>query len=132
MKYFPVEIRFADIDAFGHVNNATFLTLVEQARVRFYDSMYKVEKPLDFPFVIVHAQIDYKKPLMLMDELEVGVSVGKVGKSSWDFHYELRNLKNQTVYAVAKTTQVYYSHETKSAARMPESFKQKLIEQTNR
>lgn len=126
MKYFPVEVRFADIDAFGHVNNATFLSLVEHARVLFYDTLYKVTKPLDFPFVLVHASIDYKKPVLIMDPLEIGVAVGQIGRSSWDFLYEMRNKETKEIYANVKTTQVYYSHEKSAPARLPAELREKL------
>jgi len=114
MIYYPVEVRFQDLDAFGHVNNAIFLTYCEQARVRYYDSLFPLKSALDFPFLLVHADLDYKRPVTILDEIEVGIGVGRMGGASWDFEYEVRNRKDEFVHCTARTIQAYWDHTKQS------------------
>ncbi len=114
MIYYPVEVRFQDLDAFGHVNNAIFLSYCEQSRVRFYDALFPLKSALDFPFLIVHAELDYKRPVTILDEVEVGITVSRIGGGSWDFRYEVRNRKDGSIHCIARTVQAYWDHEKKS------------------
>lgn len=69
----PMRIRWRDVDSYGHVNNAVYLTYLEEARDRW------VEETLpDTNFVIVRIAIDYRRELALADE-EVTVTCRGIG-----------------------------------------------------
>ena len=62
----PVPMRWADQDPFQHVNNAAFLTYLEQARVEIFFSDAGVEgiTSLSEGVVVVRHEIDYKRPVI--------------------------------------------------------------------
>jgi acyl-CoA thioester hydrolase len=69
----PMRIRWRDVDSYGHVNNAVYLTYLEEARDRW------VEETLpDTNFVIVRIAIDYRRELALADE-EVTITCRGIG-----------------------------------------------------
>jgi acyl-CoA thioester hydrolase len=69
----PMRIRWRDVDSYGHVNNAVYLTYLEEARDRW------VEETLPGTnFVIVRIAIDYRRELALADE-EVNVTCRGIG-----------------------------------------------------
>jgi acyl-CoA thioester hydrolase len=69
----PMRIRWRDVDSYGHVNNAVYLTYLEEARDRW------VEETLpDTDFVIVRIAIDYRRELALDDE-EVTITCRGIG-----------------------------------------------------
>lgn len=69
----PMQIRWRDVDSYGHVNNAVYLTYLEEARDRW------VEETLpDTNFVIVRIAIDYRRELALEHE-EVMVTCRGIG-----------------------------------------------------
>jgi acyl-CoA thioester hydrolase len=69
----PMRIRWRDVDSYGHVNNAVYLTYLEEARDRW------VEETLpDTNFVIVRIAIDYRRELALDDE-EVRITCRGIG-----------------------------------------------------
>ena len=69
----PMRIRWRDVDSYGHVNNAVYLTYLEEARDRWVEATLP-----DTNFVIVRIAIDYRRELALEDE-EVTVSCRGVG-----------------------------------------------------
>ena len=69
----PMRIRWRDVDSYGHVNNAVYLTYLEEARDRW------VEETLpDTNFVIVRIAIDFRRELAL-DDQEVTVTCRGIG-----------------------------------------------------
>ncbi len=83
----PVALRWADMDAYGHVNNTEFLRLLEQARV---EGLPLVRDPGLTGFLIVRHEIEYLRPL---DYSSAGVVVRMwctgVGGAGFDLGYEV-------------------------------------------
>ena len=86
-----VRVRWSDLDAFRHVNNAKTVTLLEEARVDWLFSeaaRHGVERLTD-GIVVARLEIDYKRPIGM--ELPVTVSMGltKLGQASMTVDYVL-------------------------------------------
>ena len=77
-----IEIRWRDMDAYGHVNNATYLTYLEECRDRWVDEVLgKVAQTWDF--VLAHVGIDYRSELTRDDgEVTVRCRLESYGRSS--------------------------------------------------
>lgn len=112
MKYtVPVDVRFNDVDGLGHVNNAIYLTFLEHARMKFFTEEAGSTSEKDFPFILAHAALDYKKPIKMGAELEVIMWTSRIGGKSWDFDYEVRDRRTKEMYATGKTVQVAYDYQ---------------------
>jgi len=107
----PVDVRFNDVDGLGHVNNAIYLTFLEHARMKFFTEEAGSTSEKDFPFILAHAALDYKKPIKMGAELEVLMWTSRVGGKSWDFDYEVRDRRTKELYATGKTVQVAYDYQ---------------------
>lgn len=77
-----VEVRFRDIDAFGHVNNAVTASYVEQARVSYLRDVLAVQPVGLMPLILAMIRLDYVAPIFFGDRVEVGSRVDWVGTSS--------------------------------------------------
>ena len=76
-----VEIRWADMDAFRHVNNATYLTYLEEVRDEWLVARIGLEATSTF--VLARVAIDYRAPVTQDDdEVEVSLELVRVGSSS--------------------------------------------------
>ena len=62
-----VEVRFRDIDAFGHVNNAVVASYLELARIRYLVDVLQVEPIGVMPLILAHISIDYRSPIFFSD-----------------------------------------------------------------
>jgi acyl-CoA thioester hydrolase len=117
MKHqFKCQVRWGDLDAFMHVNNAAYLTYIQEARVDFtvYSRQRTNLKPVLIEMVVAHADIDYINPIYDAGiEIDIAVWVSKIGTSSFVLQYELS--KNGEIYAKAKTVQVTVSMDSKTS-----------------
>lgn len=76
-----VPLRFRDVDSFGHVYHAEFLTLLDEARSRWFRDVMRLENPYDY--VLARIEIDYVSSVVLTDEMvSATFVVERVGRSS--------------------------------------------------
>jgi acyl-CoA thioester hydrolase len=74
-------LRFRDVDAFGHVYHAEYLTLLDEARTRWFRHVVGVDNPSEY--VLARVEIDYVSSIVLSDEAVRGTFViERVGASS--------------------------------------------------
>jgi acyl-CoA thioester hydrolase len=98
-------VRWGDLDAFGHVNNATYLVYAQEAR-------YAWSKMLEM--VVARAEVDFVAPIYTGDfYLDIEIWVHKIGNSSFGLTYEMKN--GDELVARVKTVQVTVSMETKKS-----------------
>ena len=116
--------RFRDVDAMGHVNNAVFLTYIEQARFAFLAEIGAAAGIEDTNRIVVRIEIDYKAPVRLGEEVEIAVRPSRIGTKSFDFEYVLR--VDGEIVAEAKSVLVAYDHELGKAIVIPDDLREKL------
>jgi acyl-CoA thioester hydrolase len=103
----PIEVRYGDIDAMGHLNNVAYFAYMEFARQKYWLALRDSKDFLDIDFVVAHAEIDFLSSAYMGETLEVQIRVSRMGNSSFDFSYEITGPAGRAV-ARAKTTQVMY------------------------
>jgi acyl-CoA thioester hydrolase len=109
-------VRWNDLDAFGHVNNANYLTYVQESRADFtwWSRKRAGEKPLLAEMVVARAEVDFLEPIYEGGfDLDVEIWVTKIGNASFDLAYQMSS--NGNIHANAKTVQVAVSMETKKS-----------------
>lgn len=114
----PVSVRWRDIDAFRHVNNAAIVSYLESARAEMWREYFKGSDPMDIPFVIAKLEVDYQRPIRLYDEVVVGLRAADICRSSFAFEYMIEAQGLRAV--VARTVQVCVRHDTGRPVRVPE------------
>ena len=117
-------VRFRDLDPMGHVNNAVFLTYIEQARVAFLAEVGAATALEDMNMIVARVEIDFKAPVRLGQEVEVSVRASRFGTKSFDLDYDLR--VDGELVAQAKTVQVAYDYERREPVALPADWREKL------
>lgn len=101
-------VRFGDIDMFGHVNNCRYLSYLEDARV----SMLRFEPMREGRerfrgLVVARHEIDYRRPLLFGPEpVRVETWVTELRAASFALAYEVRD--DERLYATATSVIVAY------------------------
>ena len=116
-------VRFRDVDALGHVNNAVYLTYFEEARAAWLLELGLAEGH-DFPIIIARAEIYFRSPARFGEEIEIGVRAGRFGTKSFDLEYELK--ADGRPIAEGKTTCVAYDYERGETVAVPDDWRRAL------
>ena len=114
MKYLNKQfVRWDDLDAMGHVNNAKYLTFAQEARFLWATEEFSgiMKETSLIGMVVARAEIDFISPIYEGGKfVDVEITVGKIGNSSFDMLFTISD--NGTVLAKVKTVQVTVSVET--------------------
>jgi len=120
-----IEIRFADLDAYGHVNNATIFTYLETARLKLFGERFAAMMQAGLFFLVAEANCRYLKPIDLNDRLVVEVFPEKLGRTSFTLGYHLHDGAG-TRYAEARTAMVCFDAKQGRPIPLPEEFRQMI------
>jgi acyl-CoA thioester hydrolase len=122
-----LEVRFRDIDAFGHVNNAAFVTYLEQARIRFLIDNLHIETPQNLPLILAALEVDFRAPILFGQEVEIGTRVDWVGNTSFSMSHRMTagTLADagERLAAEATTVLVAYDYATERPIRVPDPWR---------
>ena len=106
-----IDVRFRDLDALGHVNNAVYFTYFEEGRKCFFYHLMQSKSVRDFPFILAHAECDFLRPIQLADPISLQIRVSKIGRKSFILTYRLVHREEHSiVFATGKTVQVSYDY----------------------
>ena len=122
-----LHVRFRDIDALGHVNNAVYFTYMESARTEYWMKLFELRELSEVKFIVAHAECDYKVAAHFGDELEVSIWTSSIKNTSFVWDYEIRRAGSGELIASGKTIQVYYDYATEKTLPVPEDVRRKLL-----
>jgi len=125
----PIAIRFSDIDAVGHVNNAIYLTYFEEARLKYWREA--IEWDISKSGVIVgRSEVNYLKPITLRDEIFCYVRTTRIGNSSFDIMHVLVKLTEhgEEICTTGKTVCISYDYTANKSVSIPQAERARLIE----
>jgi acyl-CoA thioester hydrolase len=115
-----LDVRFRDCDPMGHVNNAVYLTYLEQARLAHWQALWGFGRTdTGLPGVILaRVELDYKAPARFGEVLEVRMGLALVGNSSFTYEYEVVDAAGRLI-AAARSVQVMYDYTAGRPVRIP-------------
>ena len=120
----PIQVRWRDLDAFAHVNNATFATYLEVARTAVWHECFGGREAMDIPFFVKRLEIDFKRPLALYDKVQVWLRVGEIRGASFTFEFVVE--ASGEIAAEAKTVLASVDNTTGRPVRMTPGMRAKL------
>ena len=120
-------VRFRDCDAMGHVNHAVYFTYLEQCRLTYWRERTGAPSPYT-RVILARAECDYRAPAVFGDELEVRLTVGDVGRTSFTLLYEIVNVASRGLVATGKTVLVSYDYATAKPVPLTDATRALLAE----
>ncbi len=124
-----IEIRFSDLDAYGHVNNATFFTYLETARVKLFHDRFAELMRDGILFLVAEASCRYLSPINLDDRVRIDVWTEKLGRSSFTLGYRMHDGKGRD-FARAATVMVCFDQKAGTPISLPDDFRAALQSMT--
>ena len=102
----------------GHVNHAVYFTYLEQCRLTFWRELTGGPTP-HTRVIVARAECDYRAPAHFGDELEVRLTVGDLGRTSFGLIYEVVNAATDQKLADGKTVLVCYDYAANKPVPLP-------------
>lgn len=121
-----VDVRFSDLDAFGHVNNARFLTYFEEARIKYFDEIVTV--PVYWSkqgLILARIECDFRNAIKHGDELTTYTRCSKIGNKSFNLDYIIERKTKEGVTNIASTGMsvlVAFDYEKNKPMEIPQDW----------
>lgn len=119
----PLQLRWSDLDAFNHVNNARYLTFLEEARIRWFDSIGEAWVTDEFAPVVVSTLLNYRQPIPYPADVVVELYVDKVGTSSVTIGHGIASDDGATLYNDGNVVAVWIDRSTGRPRPLPDSIR---------
>ncbi|GGY64346.1 MULTISPECIES: acyl-CoA thioesterase [Streptomyces] len=120
-------LRWADMDAYGHVNNVVFLRYLEEARIDF---LFRPDKDFKQGSVVARHEIDYKRQLVHRHEpVDIELWVTEIKAASFTLTYEVKD--GDLVYVRASTVIVPFDFDAQRPRRITAEEREFLQEYTD-
>ena len=117
-------VRWRDLDAFHHVNNAMFLRYLEEARLRWLLTLDGPWMDAHVAPVVASALVNFKRPIAWPEDVVVELFVDRVGNSSFILGHRIMSAKDTSVlYCDGHVVMVWFDSRTQKSAPLPESVR---------
>lgn len=125
----PVQLRFNDADALGHINNSVYFSFYDLGKTEYFKTIRgKHIDTKDIDIVVVHAEVDFLSPVFLSDEIEVQTAVSSIGNKSFTLMQQIVDIKTDTVKCVCKTIMVGVDLATNSSKPISNEWKRAIAD----
>lgn len=124
-----IQIRFKDIDALGHVNNANHLSYFELARVNYFNDVIGVNiNWAKQGIILAKITVDYKLPVLFEDKISVYTKCNRIGNKSFELIYSIVKSEtlNETLLATGESVLVCYDYTKNQSIEMPKEWRDKM------
>jgi acyl-CoA thioester hydrolase len=119
------EVAFRDLDAFGHVNNAVYLTYIENARIGYVRDVLGIESLEGLLLIVASVKIDFRSRSNLGETLQIGARTTRVGTKSFDLEHEIRS-QDARLVADVQTTLVAFDYESDRTMPIPPEWRARI------
>lgn len=125
----PMTVRYGDMDTLGHVNNATYLTYFEQARVGYFNELALWDgQPSELGLIVAKITVEYKLPLSMHDGVvDVWTRIARLGTKSFTMTHQIIRASDQAVAATGEIVVVVFDYVNNATAPLPDDWRQRII-----
>ncbi|WP_126947478.1 MULTISPECIES: acyl-CoA thioesterase [Xanthomonas] len=120
----PISVRWRDMDSMGHVNNAKYISYLEEARVRWMLGVDGVAMTDRIAPVVAATNVNYKRPLVWPNDILVELFVERLGSSSITIGHRILDQKDEGVlYSDGNVVVVWIDTQTGKSASLPDAVR---------
>ena len=127
--YYPIEVRYGDLDPQGHVNNAKHLTYFEQARVAYMIELglfTKDQSFMEIGVILADVHITYFEPVYFGQNIKVGVHPAKFGNKSMTWEQNIVDAETGKELAKGEVVLVTYDYRAEKTMSVPAEWREKI------
>lgn len=124
-----IQIRFNDLDSFGHVNNNTYFAYYDLGKESYLNEVLQADlHTLPVVPVVANITADFILPIFYGDEIKVETAIIHLGNKSFTLLQQAVNKKTGAVLCQCQSVMVCFNAKTQQAEDMPEDYRQAILE----
>ncbi|MBR3896377.1 MAG: acyl-CoA thioesterase [Bacteroidaceae bacterium] len=129
----PAQIRFSDVDQFGHVNNSVYFSLYDLAKTTYIKEVLSGRmKWNEVGIVVANISANFMNPIFFMDNVNIETSTIELGNKSFTLLQRAIDPDSGVVKCECRTVMVVYDLKEQTPMSMPEDYKQAICDYEGR
>jgi acyl-CoA thioester hydrolase len=127
LGHYPVQVRFSDVDVYGHVNNVKYFEYFQEARICYTHRMLAQSPGAHAqPLVVAQMDVDYRVPILFRPEpYDAWTWVSHVGRSSFEMESEIRD--GDSLLSRCRMVAVTFDPQTQHSVPAPDAYREMLL-----
>lgn len=123
----PIQIRFNDVDRYGHVNNNAYFAFYDLGKEDYLRSVLRADyRQNDVVPVIANVNADFIHPIFYGDDILVETAIVHVGQKSFTLRQRAVNRKSGIVVCTCNTVMVCFSLSAQASADIPQAYREAI------
>ncbi|HKY52982.1 MAG TPA: thioesterase family protein [Anaerolineales bacterium] len=127
--YYPIEVRYGDLDPQGHVNNAKHLTYFEQARIAYLIELglFTTDQSfMEIGVILADVHITYLEPVYFGQNIKVGVHASELRNKSMKWEQNIVDVESGREIAKGQVIMVAYDYRAEKTIPIPQEWRKKI------
>ena len=131
--YHPIEVRYGDLDPQGHLNNAKYLTFIEQARINYIKhlGLWEGGSFMDIGIILADVHIRFKSSIEFGQPVRVGARISSIRNKSLDMEYQIEDNQTGDVLSTASSVLVAYDYRRQETIPVPQKWRRVITAYEN-
>jgi acyl-CoA thioester hydrolase len=120
----PMDVRWQDLDAYNHVNNANYLVYLQEARIKWLQQLPGMWYSEDGAPVMAHSEINYRLPIEWPADIQIELFVNRMGNSSMTIGHRIVSSNDATkIHCDGSVTMVWINPKAGRPVPLPQAIR---------
>jgi len=119
----PAQLRFSDVDRFGHVNNSVYFSLFDMCKTHYFNDVVGTDIFDRVAPVVVHIEANFITPVYFPDEIVIQTSITRIGNKSFTLFQRALNDRTHEVKCECETVMVMMDTQVNVSVNVPDDFR---------
>ena len=125
----PIQLRFNDFDALGHVNNSVYFSFYDLGKTSYFaDVLSKTEVGKEVGVVIGHIEVSFLLPVYPGENVAVQTAVVEIGNKSFKLLQHLVDLDTNEIKCICNTVMVCFDAKTKTTRQISDEWRKAMAD----
>jgi acyl-CoA thioester hydrolase len=125
----PIQLRFNDFDALGHVNNSVYFSFYDLGKTSYFaDVLSKLEVAKEVGVVIGHIEVSFLLPVYPDENVAVQTAVVEIGNKSFKLLQHLVDLDTNEIKCICNTVMVCFDAKTKTTRQISDEWRKAMAD----
>ncbi|WP_026582295.1 acyl-CoA thioesterase [Bacillus sp. J33] len=128
MNEMTITVRFCETDALGHVNNTSYFIYLEEARVKYFETLGYSMDVKKWHFILASTKCDFLSQGYFNQILTVKTWVSRIGRKSFQLDHEIVCSQTNNLIARGNAIIVYFDFQKQESADIPDLLREGLAQ----